>query len=558
MNQNFNKDFLNCVKAFNGSFKYYELLLNEINKNKKEEKESDDKYRKRILKSFYNLMYNKIKNNIERSFSEQDKIYFIQNLVDIREMISKGTNFDYLVYKYLLEYCPIKYLDINLDYSGKMTSSYGLRFGNYSYYFDYSNHFAKFALNKIIEEYYLDKNNNDESEYEINFDKEVSNQLSKLIYHSKKITKRNIWTLIGVTKNTKSYVEKIRKKENCELYEFFNKKYANIFIDGIDEEKVIFNIKDEDVFLHQVSKTKKGFDSGLLIKKDKTSNDKTHDLILFKNKKYKMCDIETKEIYIEVSIKSKNYLESLYQGLKIDKIYFIFIVPDTNSNHDKKILILKCLHIYYIYFSLQEGKFLDKNRINDVSDFRIKDSEITFSKINYLFNKAISDIDDSKRIFESSKKKFFKRKKSGKQLIEIYEKLSELNLHECIQVEIPTKLKKNIIDIFISENYFEKGTHINFLPSANYNELKIEELFKKTHNLIIFSFNNNMFFYFYSYYKINDDYNIEKINNIDFGDNKNIVIPKTNLKDFKEIKNYSLFLFCYNVLENYSSNLKAK
>ena len=52
--------------------------------------------------------------------------------------------------------------------------------------------------------------------------------------------------------------------------------------------------------------------------------------------------------------------------------------------------------------------------------------------------------------------------------------------------------------------------------------------------------------------------NIEKINNIEFGDNKNIEIPKTNLKDFKEIKSFSLFLFCYNVLKNYTSNLKTK
>ena len=38
MNQNLNKGFLNCVKAFNGSFKYYELLLNEINNIKKKTK----------------------------------------------------------------------------------------------------------------------------------------------------------------------------------------------------------------------------------------------------------------------------------------------------------------------------------------------------------------------------------------------------------------------------------------------------------------------------------------------------------------------------------------
>jgi hypothetical protein len=70
-------------------------------------------------------------------------------------------------------------------------------------------------------------------------------------------------------------------------------------------------------------------------------------------------------------------------------------------------------------------------------------------------------------------------------------------------------------------------------------------------NLIIFSFNNNMYFYYYCYYKINDNYTVEKKNSIDFGDNKNIVQPKKNLKDFKEIKNYSLFLFCYNVLKDY-------
>ena len=221
-------------------------------------------------------------------------------------------------------------------------------------------------------------------------------------------------------------------------------------------------------------------------------------------------------------------------------------------NIDKTIEKLKALQIYYVFFSLRESKFLDYNKKNIVSDFRIKESEISFSNINYKFNKALSDINISKTIFESSKQKFFKKKnKSGKRLIDIYEKLSEFNFHDCIQVTIPSKLKKNIIDTFISDNYFEKNIHRNFLPSANYNELKIQELFKMTQNLIIFSFNNNMYFYYYCYYKINDNYTVEKKNSIDFGDNKNIVQPKKNLKDFKEIKNYSLFLFCYNVLKDY-------
>ena len=90
--------------------------------------------------------------------------------------------------------------------------------------------------------------------------------------------------------------------------------------------------------------------------------------------------------------------------------YFIFILPDTYPNHGKAIIPFRLLQIYYFFFSLQKQKFLDKKRINVVSDFRIEGSEINFSKINYLFNKAISDINDSKRIFESSKKNSLKEK----------------------------------------------------------------------------------------------------------------------------------------------------
>ena len=40
IDNNFPKNYINCVKAFNGSFKYYQLLLNEINQNKKIEMKS--------------------------------------------------------------------------------------------------------------------------------------------------------------------------------------------------------------------------------------------------------------------------------------------------------------------------------------------------------------------------------------------------------------------------------------------------------------------------------------------------------------------------------------
>ena len=561
VSENLNNDFLQCIKVFNGSLKYYELLLNEIDKNKKKENENDEIYRKRVLKSFYNLIYNKIKLNIEKSFifinNDKDVLmedlwkHCIKNLIELTKIISEEREFDIFYLRNILRFCPIKYLDIHLAYSEKMSLS-DYEFRNYNFYVDYSSNFYKLAINKIIDDYKKYNKDFGGNEFGIEFEKEVNNQLSTINYHPKKLLERNIWALVGLTKNTKKYVQKLREKEKFEYYDLFNIRKLNFEIDGIDKEEIHINIKEEDVFLKQVSKTARSFDSGLLIKKNKISEDKTHDLILFQDTIYKILNIKKKNIYIEDSNKSKNYLESLYKGLKIDKIYFIFILPEMYPNIDKTIEKLKALQIYYVFFSLRESKFLDYNKNNIVSDFRIKESEISFSNINYKFNKALSDINISKKIFESSKQKFFKKKnKSGKRLIDIYEKLSEFNFHDCIQVTIPSKLKKNIIDTFISDNYFEKNIHINFLPSANYNELKIQELFKMTQNLIIFSFNNNMYFYYYCYYKINDNYTVEKKNSIDFGDNKNIVQPKKNLKDFKEIKNYSLFLFCYNVLKDY-------
>ena len=101
VSENLNNDFLQCIKVFNGSLKYYELLLNEIDKNKKKENENDEIYRKRVLKSFYNLIYNKIKLNIEKSFifinNDKDVLmedlwkHCIKNLIELTKIISEDS-----------------------------------------------------------------------------------------------------------------------------------------------------------------------------------------------------------------------------------------------------------------------------------------------------------------------------------------------------------------------------------------------------------------------------------------------------------------------------------
>ena len=60
--------------------------------------------------------------------------------------------------------------------------------------------------------------------------------------------------------------------------------------------------------------------------KDK-QKDKTHDLILLQDTKDKVSALKSKEVYKKDGRKSRKFLEKIYEGLKINKIYLIFIIP---------------------------------------------------------------------------------------------------------------------------------------------------------------------------------------------------------------------------------------
>ena len=68
---------------------------------------------------------------------------------------------------------------------------------------------------------------------------------------------------------------KQKEKENLEFYNFYGfKRFENIFIDGVDENKInksIIDVTKNDIFLNQISKNGRSFDAALLIKKDKIS-----------------------------------------------------------------------------------------------------------------------------------------------------------------------------------------------------------------------------------------------------------------------------------------------
>ena len=318
-------------------------------------------------------------------------------------------------------------------------------------------------------------------------------------------------------------------------------------------EKSDIDITNNDIFLNQISKNGRSFDLGLLIKKNNEFDKSvTNDLILIQNTINKIINLKKKEIYINNSIKCKNYLESVYEGLKIDNIYFIFIIPDQYKNIDRIKHQLDIYQIYYLNYSLE--KMILLNTKGDViTDFRIKEADITFPNNNFALIKTISDINLSKNIIkESAKKYLIKKNKTDKTFIDIYNKLCEIYSHEYIKIFIPQKLKENIIKIFISLSLFENKDVVNFIPSANYIGTEIVNIFNTTNNMIIFSYENNIYLYYYYYFKISDDFEIIKIDNLNIDNLNNVKSPEKNLDEFNTIKNYPLFYFCFNIIKNYN------
>ena len=561
IDESLGNNYLRCIKAFNYSLKYFQLLMIIKNENHKKIEESDDEYEKRICQLFYSKMFNKVRNNIFKGYKdilkEKPTIDLndsqMKDLILLRNYIYEGKTFLIGDIENLLNRFPLKYLNVFVACFEELTND-NIKFDLYHLFFTYSNIFIKHVINKIINDNLRYKTYNDFDG--LIFEKNVNDSILKFSFNNQKLIKRNIFSLVGITDSTKVYVKKLREKENSEFYKFFElKKLQNIKIDGIDEiiiKKSVIDVTKSDIFLNQVSKNGRSFDGALLIKKNIITKTATNDLILIQDTINKIINYNQKEVYINDALISKSYLESVYEGLKIDKIYFLFIIPENYAYIQKTINNLQLLQIYYLYYSLPNQIFFDTKK-NIITDFRIKEADITFPENNFSLIRAISNINLSKYIIkESTKKYLIKWKTTNKSFIDIYNKVCEINLHECIKVLIPIELKKNIIKTFIYKGYISPKDKINFIPSTNYDGTDIEKLFSNTNNMIIFGYKNNMYFYYYSYFHINDEYKINEINNFSFKRTDDIKSPKKNIDDFKKIKKYPLFYFCFNIIKNHN------
>lgn len=573
------KNFKHCISVFKYSFKYYELLLKEIKDTKKNTDEKDEDFEIKVLKSFYNKMFSKILSNLKKFYEQMYSTFknstisfeefFITKLIQLRENIYEEKMCSIDTLSNLLKYYPVKYLNVYLCGIDKnFIPIDNINIGNDClFYYDYSNSFIRYTINKIIniKSKEFSKINLEGCGFGAEFESRVNSSLEK--FFEGNITKRNIFAFVGTTQNSIKYVKEMRQNESLFFNEFFELKRFNISIDGIDNLFPInIDIKNKNVHLNQVSNIGRSFDSALLLKIENEVF--THNLILFQIK-LKASTSKTKDEYIKDCLKSKKYLEKLYDGLMINEIYFVFILPLKMPGIEQTINILESNNIYYIFYSYVQNKLYDIEG-NQIHEFFIKEAKINDNNIDFSLVKALSDNIKSKNdmkkaimnflgkkrlynnmfiepISEKEEKIIYKRNKFN-----TYIKASEGILFSPRKVIIPLQIKKNIIAKLYEKNYFTKDTHINFIFSSNYRGTKIINLYNFTKNVILFSYNDDIYLYYSNYYKIKEDYTLEETENLVFPNKiKKIMKPKQNIK-FNDIKKYPLFCFCYRIIIDYN------
>ena len=564
-----------CIKIFGYSLKYYQLLMDEINKGKKQNKdESRDNYEKRIVKSFYQNMSVKINQNIDYYYSnllnkEKKDIIDLQKyeckyLYELRNIIYNEKTFTLGDICSVLKNFPNKYLNLYIAFSESNNIPIQTNdLSKFTFYFDYSNNFIRHIINKKLD---ILNNKLEGSGFGWEFEEKANNALSEYKYLKLPLFKRNIFSLVKIKniENTKEYIKKLRKLEDKEFYEFFELKKYNINLDDIDGIKN-FTVIDNNIFLNQISKTRLNFDSAILLKIDKDNDGYTHYLILFQMTKYKVGECKTKENYTNSAIIAKENLESIYTGLKIKKIYFIFIIPSNDINLEQTIKKLNEENIYYLKFDLEKSQFFDNNK-NEVTNFIINEAEVNESNIDLSVFKTVNDISNSLIMLNKAVKQFLSKKSlyEGK-FINAYNKIYKENDLNIISIKIPTLLKENIVKQLINDKYFFEKTNLIFWPSSNCEIENLLKVFELTNNLILFSDNNNIYYYYNDLYEIDDliKYSIKKSNltidnfiGLDLKEINRLKRPTKNIKMFVKIKDYPRFCFCFNIIQNFKFNYK--
>ena len=583
-----NNDEYIMAKNFNYSLKYITKYLN----FKRSEKTKGNEIISDIINKFYKKESEKMKMKIRDFFQEIGK-----NALD-KSNCSNGFDLEfnslcklrfYIIEEYLLRlselsneiyYFPMKYLNISLFPLNINYISLNKDLSEYKFRIQYNNNFSRIQINCIINDIFKNVTNFSFNSFggsalgnflEIKIDETFKNNIyNKFGFYNYNC--RNLFSLVPNTANSPKTIEKHRKNEKNLITLFFGEEYYNKIIDDIDKENINdinYFVLDKDLYyFSQISFTGRAFDMAII----KKEHDNIFILFLFQVSKSKQSELKSKIEYILEANQVVNNLKNIY-GIEINRMYLTFILPQ-NIVTDKFQAKLKSKGLNYIFFDLYTNKFIDNLNKLEINTLELKESLLDYNpKINIH---DLQNIIASNNIWEKSIKKFLNRKltryffegeeKEGNKNEEIKnedkskinnnsEKIDSLhkiyinNLfnskqYEQIKLIIPkdleTKIKKEIID--------EENIKLKFLN--NFDIVNINELKKFCRNLIIFSKNQKIYFYYEYFYLFENNEFIKVIDENDF--NKKILMKKSKRKNISKSKKKD------NIKEDKTKNLNKK
>ena len=574
---NFSEDELIMAEMFNFSLKYIIKYLNLKSKTKKDEKENDKDYVKRVIRLFYEKVSAKMKSKIdyfyEDLFKKNDKNSEYSNYVHMEfQSLCMLRNYIFYEKKFIMSdlaqqllLFPMKYLQIVInDYDA---FSFPLRTMdlNYSFKLEYNNNFTRILINRIIEEIFKNttkvcmnsfKGSAESTFLELKIDELFRNNSSH-VFDLKDLECRYLFSLVSKTDNSDLTIKKHRKEE-VDLIFFGKDSYNRINIDDIDDDKKKlkkehYTLNKEYYYFSQVSLTGKAFDMCILVKE----NDNTYKLYLFQVSKSKSDELFTKLFYIESAEKVAENLANLYK-INISGRHLIFILPKLNYN-PQFLETLKFNDFCYIFFDIDTNEFYNNRneRINKFDfpgsflDIKLINEDLDYKKINNNFI-----------IWQDSMKAFINKKRnSEKKLCDIYNnKFYYTNKNKLVKLDL-SGINNLILDNIIKD----KRAILKFIGNC---AIKNRKEIRSIHRMIfIFKKDEEIYVDYETLYKLKKEKNsfkLEKMNenekdfdSIELGLDetaiKNIPSPSDlytviKLNDLKREKKYENKCFCYMVI----------
>ena len=556
------KDEYVIAKNFNYSLKYIIKYLN----LKKEELNKGNNEIKKIINKFYKIESDKMKNKINEFFTyigNRSKILNIldilllefKNLCKLRTYVLEGYTLYLSNLSNEIYYFPMKYLNIVLYpfYSNNFSLNQDL--SKYKFKIQYNNNFSRIQINCIINEIFKSVTNCSINSFsgsgegiflEIKIDETFrNNNYKKFGFY--KYNCRYLFSLVKNTENSENTIKEHRNNEKNLSTVFFGEKYYNKIIDDIDDiiDKNYFILNEELYYFSQISLTGRTFDMAII----KKVRNNTYILFLYQVSINKIRELKTKLFYILEANNVLNNLNNIY-GIEIERIYLTFILPlstITDKFQDK----LREKGFNYVFFDTNNIKFLDKENKEEIDSLELNDSLLNYeSNINII---DLQKIITSNNIWEKSIKTFLNQKmkrdknneknfiKEDKSLHKIYiNNLFNSDNFEQIRLIIPNNIILSIKkDIIKEENV--KLKFLNNFDIVNIN--KVKNLFR---TLIIFSKNNNIYFYYeYIYmFKNNKFQKIENENDI-LKLNEKKALERSDVKNKSKNKNKKKFNLKY-------------